>query len=107
MDGFEQELRQAIERRPAPPNLKRRVMQQRNTRRTQKLHLRAAMWQRLAASVLLACVIGGGYTWRQMEERRKGEEARRQVFAALRITGHALNQMNARLVAHDQQDHKR
>jgi hypothetical protein len=106
MDEFEKELQQALERRPAPPSLKRRVMQQRNTRRTQKPQIHAAIWQRIAASLLVACVLGGGYTLRRVEERRKGEEARRQVLTALRITNHALNQMNARLVAHDQEDHK-
>ena len=106
MDDFEKELRQAFERRPAPPSLKRRVMQQRNNRRTQRVHVHVAVWQRLAASLLLAGVIGGGFTWRQVEERRKGEEARRQVLTALRITSHALNKMNAQLVAHDQEDQK-
>jgi hypothetical protein len=106
IDEFEKELRQAFERRPAPPSLKRRVMQQRNARRSQKLQIHSAMWQRIAASLLVACVLGGGYALRQVEERRKGEEARRQVLTAFRITSHALNQMNARLIAHDQQDHQ-
>ena len=29
MDDFERELKQAMERRPAPPSLKRRIVQQR------------------------------------------------------------------------------
>jgi len=37
--------------------------------------------------------------WRQAEGRRKGELAREQVLTALRITNHALNEMNARLAA--------
>jgi hypothetical protein len=37
--------------------------------------------------------------WRIVEERRKEEAAREQVSTALRITSHALNQMNARLAA--------
>jgi hypothetical protein len=58
-------------------------------------------WQRLAASVLLAGVIAGGYGWRRVEDRRKGEEAAKQVMTALRITNRALNDMNRRLVARD------
>jgi hypothetical protein len=34
-------------------------------------------------------------------ERRKGEEAKQQVFTALRITGHALDQVNTQLEEHD------
>jgi hypothetical protein len=33
-------------------------------------------------------------------ERRKGEEAKQQVFTALRITNHALDHMNKQLAAH-------
>ena len=99
MDDFEKELRQAFERRPAPPSLKRRIMQRRNASRTQRLESRIVWWQALAASLVLAGVIGGTYTWQKNEERRQGEAARQQVLTALRITNHALNDMNARLAA--------
>lgn len=101
MDEFENQLRQAFERRPAPPSLKRRLIEQRHTRRLQRLHSRAALWQRLAASLVVAALLGGGFAWRHAEEQRKGEEARQQVLTALRITNRALNQMNARLAARD------
>jgi len=103
IDEFELELRQAMERRPAPPSLKRRILQQRATRQTQRIHSHTIWWQRLAASVLLVGVIAGGYSWRQVEDRRKGEEAAQQVLTALRITNHALNDMNRRLVARDRE----
>jgi hypothetical protein len=103
-DGdFERELQQAMERRPAPPSLKRRILQARDARHTQNVHIQTVWWQRLAASVLIAGVIAGGYSWRQVEERRKGEEVKRQVMTALRITNHALNDMNRRLVEHDRE----
>jgi len=104
MDDFEEELKQALERRPAPPSLKRRIMQQRSMRRTQRFRNHVVLWQRLAASVVLAVLIGGAYTWHEAEQRRKGEEARRQVMTALRITGRAINEVNARLAAHDRDD---
>jgi len=100
MEDFENELRQALERRAAPPSLKRKVLEQRSRLRTQRLRVRAAMWQRLAASVALAAVLGGGFAWRNREERLKGEAARAQVLTALRITAHALNQMNEELASH-------
>jgi hypothetical protein len=110
MDEFEQELRGALERRPAPPGLKRRVMEQRNARRAKRSWWgslfampHGGVWRKVAAMLLIAVAVGGGVEWRekQVEEQRKGEAARQQVMTALRITGHALNTVQARLAAHD------
>lgn len=106
IDEFERELKQAMERRPAPPSLKRRIMQQRSVRRTERVHTYTVWWQRLAASLLIAGVIGGGFTWRQMDERRKGEEAKQQVITALRITNQVLNNMNRKLADRDRAESK-
>lgn len=101
MDDFEEELRQAFERRPAPPSLKRKLMERRGRQRTERLRVRTVIWQRLAASLVLAAMLGGGLVWRNREEQRKGEAAREQVLTALRITGQALDHMNAQLAARD------
>ncbi len=101
-DDLERELRQAFERRPAPPSLKRKIMERRRMQNTARLHHRVVFWQRLAASVLLACAIGGAFAWHNAEQQRKGEAAREQVYTALRIANRALNKMNAQL-----QDRKR
>ena len=100
-DRFERELAQAFERRPAPPSLKRKVMERRNRQRTERLHIRRVVWERLAAGLLLAAVMGGAYTWHDREEQRKGEAAREQVMPALRITNRALNQVKTQLAEHD------
>jgi hypothetical protein len=101
---FEQELRQALERRPTPPGLKRRLMEKRSRRHTERLQTYTMIWERLAAAILLAAVLAGGVAWRthedRLEERARGEAARQQVLTALRITSHALNQMNMQLAAH-------
>ena len=99
IDEFEKDLRQAMNRRPAPPSLKRRIVQRRQERQTQRMHTYHVWWQRVAASLLLVGVIAGGFTWRHVEEQRKGEVAKQQVMTALRITNHVLNDMNRRLVA--------
>ena len=96
-DHFERELTQALERRPAPPSLKRKVMEQ----RTERLRIRRVVWERLAACLVLAGVLGGAYTWHDREEQRKGNAAREQVMTALRITNRALNQVKTQLAEHD------
>ncbi len=102
MDEFERELLQACERRPAPPSLKRKILERRKRQNTERVHHRIVFWQRLAASVLLAGVVAGAFVWRNVEERRRGEEARDQVLTALRIANHALNEMSAQLTARNQ-----
>jgi hypothetical protein len=96
-EDFERELRQAFERRPAPPGLKRKLLARKSAQRPQHL---SVIWQRLAASIVLIAALAGGLEWRNLEEQRKDEAARQQVMKALRITAHALNQMNAQLAAH-------
>ena len=103
MEDFEQELKQALERRPAPPSLKRKIMARKRANDTQKIHQRVVFWQRLAASIVLCGAVGGGVTWHNVQERRKGEAAREQVMVALRIAGHALNQMNEQLAEHNEE----
>jgi len=100
-DQFERDLRQAFERCPAPPSLKRKVMEQRSRQRTERLRIRRVVWERLAACLVLACVLGGAYSWHDREERRKGAAAREQVMTALRITSRALNQVKTQLAEHD------
>jgi hypothetical protein len=99
LDEFEQELHQALERRPAPPSLKGKIMARRRARPGKH----TVLWQRLAASIVVAALLGGAVEWDQhvREERRRGEAARDQVMTALRITGHALDKMNRQLTAHD------
>jgi len=101
MDDLERELRQALERRPAPPGLKRRIMERRLRERNERTHRRFVFWQRMAAAATLSAVLAGVFVWRNAAERRRGEEARQQVLTALRITGRALNQMEAQLAASD------
>jgi hypothetical protein len=96
IDELERELREAIERQPAPTGLKLKVMERRRLR-AQRLHNRVVWFEWLAASVVLAGALGGAVVWHNAEQRRKGEEAKQQVFTALRITHHALEEMNAQL----------
>jgi hypothetical protein len=101
MDDFERELRQSFERRPAPPSLKRKIMERR--RRASERQGHSVLWRRLAACLVVAAVLGGAaeWGWHIREERRQGEAARQQVLTALRITSRALDHMNLQLAAHD------
>lgn len=99
MDEFERELRDTMERRPAPARLKRRIMAGRAERRSVR---RMAWLERVAASMIFAAVVGSAAFWNHQEQERRGEEVKQQVFTALRITNHTLQQMNAQLAEHDQ-----
>lgn len=101
MDDFEKELRQSLDRRPAPPSLKRKIMERRRLASERQGH--SVVWQRLAASLVVAAVLSGAAErgWHIREERRQGEAAREQVLTALRITSRALEHMNVQLAAHD------
>lgn len=102
IDEFEKELQQIFERRPAPPSLKRKVMERRGLESTERRNHYRIAWQRVAAGLVLAAMLGGLMQWQlqRAEDRRRGEEARRQVMTALRVTQRALNEMNLRLAAH-------
>ncbi len=96
-------LQRALDRRPAPPHLKQKIMAARARNIAYMRRQKQMLWMRIAASLLIALALlgGGGIGYRRTVERRKGEEARRQVMIALRITGHALNHVQEKLAAHD------
>lgn len=95
-DEFERELHEALERRLAPPGLKSKVMERREQERRRR-HSRMIWLERIAASLLVASVAGSAVVGHYAIERRKGEEAKQQVFTALRITNHAFEVMNRQL----------
>jgi hypothetical protein len=101
IDDFEQQLRLVLEQVPAPPGLKRRVIARRDAQRTAR-HRRVMWWRRLALTTAVICMLAGGWFWHGVQQRRDGQEARRQVILALRITSRALTQMQLQLAAHNQ-----
>lgn len=93
---FERKLRVGMRHREAPLGMKQRVLARARERR----HAQRGRWwmvQRIAASAVLAALLGGFAVYRQVEERRKGEEAREQVMTALRITSKTLDRVNEKL----------
>jgi formate-dependent nitrite reductase membrane component NrfD len=64
---------------------------------------RMVWFERIAASLVLVAVAGSALLWRNIVDRRRGEEASQQVITALRITNHALERMNIQL--DEQQKH--
>lgn len=105
MDPFESKLREAFVRRPAPPGLKRRILDERARLKKERRRRTIMVWQRLAVGFAIAAVLGGGLTWRHVEEERRGKAARQEVLTALRITNQALDRIQARLAASDRDDH--
>src|SRR5690349_19305710 len=81
--SFENDLRQAMRRVPAPEGFAERVMARVDEPRREP---RPARWRAVAATLLLGAILG---SWGVHEtiERRRGERAREQVLLALRIAG--------------------
>ena len=100
IDEFERDLRESLERQPAPPSLKRKVMEQRWRQRSRQ-RTRMVWLERIAASLVVAGVAGSAVAGHYAIERRRGEEAKQQVFTALRITNHAIQVMNRQLQERD------
>ena len=100
IDEFERDLRESLERQLAPPSLKRKVMEQRWRQRSRQ-RTRMVWLERIAASLVVAGVAGSAVAGHYAIERRKGEEAKQQVFTALRITNHAIQVMNRQLQERD------
>lgn len=102
MDELEEQLLQVLERMPAPPGLKRRVIERRIAQHAARRRRRMMWWRRMAVAAAAVCLLAAVWFWRGAEQRREGEEARRQVILALRITNRALTQMQSQLAAHNQ-----
>jgi hypothetical protein len=95
-DDFESELHAAFARVPAPPDLRRKVMNQ-LWEQAWSARRRMVWFERVAASLVVVAVMGGAVVGRKAIERRRGEEAKKQVFTALRIVNRALDEMNVQL----------
>jgi hypothetical protein len=107
IDKFEEELSELLARRPAPPGMKQKILAAKARRAAVEKHQRGQIWMKLAASVVIVAVLGSaaGWQWKREDDRRKGEEVRRQVMTALRITGKALDTVQTRLAEHDNAAH--
>lgn len=80
---MEQELREALRRKPAPEGLAARVRAQLPDRRPF-----VARWA-VAATVTIV-MVSGTFTWREIEQRR-GEQAAQQTLDALRLVSEKVN----------------
>lgn len=85
--SLEPELKNALRRVPAPEGFAERVLA-----RVKEPHRepRRPWWRAVAATFLLAAILGGWGAHQMLERRREGERAREQVLLALRITGEKL-----------------
>ncbi len=104
-DELEDGLRRALARRDAPAGFADRMM----ARIAAETSAHRAPWWRqasvgyraLAAGVVLAAAIGGGFLQRQHElhqrEQAEGEHARQQVMLALRITAITLDSVDSKI----------
>jgi hypothetical protein len=101
---LEQELQAVFARQDAPAGLKQRILQARESNARKLLSIehprKGVQWHlmaRLAATVLIAAGVGGALVAHHMDEERKAENARKQLYLALQITNHAMHHVHDRL----------
>lgn len=83
--SLETELKNALRRVPVPEGFADRVLAR--VSRPERPAAISSPWRAIAATLLLAMVLGGWGAREVVERRREGERARKQVLLALRIAG--------------------
>lgn len=98
-EEFENELREQLRARSAPPGFADRVMvrvEQPRRPARQGFFLFRPLWGWGAVAALLALTVFGGVE-HDRQQRIAGEHARQQVLLALRITGTTFRQVQAKV----------
>jgi len=90
--SLDNDLRSALRRVPAPEGFADRVLSR--VKSAERRPAAAPWWRAVAATLLLAAILGGWGAHEMVERRREaaGQLARDQVLLALRITGEKLSQ---------------
>ncbi|MBA3973878.1 MAG: hypothetical protein C0504_06625 [Candidatus Solibacter sp.] len=101
MDRFEQELKDALKREPAPEWFADAVMARVSAERQRKQKPVWSGWARMrwvAASVVVVAVVGGVRFEQQRQERFRGEQAKQELMAAFQVTGMKLREVEERVL---------
>jgi hypothetical protein len=104
------DLRDALRRVDPPAGFAERVINK--TRGVHNVRLKAdatnvasprPSFRWAVAATLVAATIGGGVWYRAEEQRREGEEARRQVLLSLNIAGSKLRSVEMKVNTHEEE----
>jgi len=97
MNRLEEELKAALQREAPSEGFAGRVLArvaERDRQRQQSRRWFALPVLRWAVAAVIIVVAGGGFEYhKQVQERREGEQAKRQVMLALRITSAKLQEV--------------
>lgn len=87
--SLETDLKDALRRVPAPEGFTGRVLSRVKNASRRPAVVNTSWWRAVAATFLLAVIIGSWGTHEMIERRREreGQRASQQVLLALRITG--------------------
>ncbi|MCC6540203.1 MAG: hypothetical protein IT162_21825 [Bryobacterales bacterium] len=90
-EQFELQLRRAMQRTEPPPGFADKVIA--HTRAHERRRPRAMPWMAAALAATMLMTFGAAWV-KRAEDIRRGEEAKRQLFLALEITGEKLAPVN-------------
>lgn len=103
-ESFDSDLRDQLRARPAPLGFADRVMARvavtDRASRPARFPLGRPLWRWAAVAALLAVTLLGGVE-HDRQQRIAGEQARKQVLLALRITGSTLRQVQQKVDAEE------
>lgn len=101
MDRFDQELKDALRREPAPEWFADAVMARVSAERQRKAKPVWFGWARMrwvAVSMVLVAVLGGVRFEQERRERERGEQAKQELMAAFHVTGVKLREVEERVL---------
>jgi hypothetical protein len=107
MDDFERQLKQALERKDAPPWLEARILNAAAAEPAPRPRRSwtGLWWTRWATAALAVMLLVSGVAWqREREERAAGREAKAQLELALKITRAKLGKIESKLQSFEQRD---
>lgn len=84
--NLEHDLERALRRESPAPGFAGRVLARLDANDTSAPRRKPVWWRAAAASVTLGLLLGG-YATHKVAEHRKGERAKEQVLAAMKIAG--------------------
>ena len=100
MNGFDDQLREALRRRQPPEDFSEKVLARIRQQPAPRPRSSFRAWMAVAAAAVMLMTVVGLPAYREHTRRIKGERAKEQVMLTLRMTGATLRRVQERVQQH-------